>query len=63
MSHPHLLVLIDSFTKIFMILGLTSVDFYHPLLITLYSPGWGQASIAYTCPYTCLGWGVEINSR
>ncbi len=29
-SHPHLLVFINSFTKNFMFLGLTSVDFYHP---------------------------------
>ncbi len=30
MSHSHLLVLINSITKILMILGLTSVDFHHP---------------------------------
>ena len=29
-NNPHLLVFIKSFTKNFMFLGLTSVDFYHP---------------------------------
>ena len=29
-NHPHLLDFINSFTKKFTILGLTSVDFHHP---------------------------------
>ncbi len=36
-NHPHLLVFIKSFTKNFMFLGLTSVDFYHPYTDLLFS--------------------------
>ena len=47
----HMLVFINSFTKNFMFLGLTSVDFY--FYHHLYSPAILQASI----------WVVEINPR